>query len=138
MKRVLEILARISCVCLDKVFEIRANYDDKYSTSLVKPIKGEFKLGRIYLQASYVSKCTKTGTEEEWKGRKNYLSDHMTDDEIIKTAYVTFKQAVEHEIMEGFKVDNTILFNPHVNFKALLQISNQEVTREEKSPLKIV
>jgi hypothetical protein len=134
MERVLEILARISCICLDKTFEIRASYDDKYSLTFPN---GDVK-GRIYLQAHYVSKCTKTGVEEEWKGRKNYLSDHMTDDEIIKTAYVTFKQAVEHEVMEGFKVDNTILFNPHVNFEALLQISNQEVKREEKSPLKIV
>jgi hypothetical protein len=53
----------------------------------------------------------------------------MTDDEIIKTSYGAFKAAVEHEVMEGFKVDGIILFNPHVNFEELLKISHKEIKR---------
>ena len=135
MERVLELLKRITCNCLDKTFTITASYDQKYTTKL--PFV-EGMNGRIYLQVSYTSKCTKTGKEQEWKGRKNYLSDHMTDDEIIKTAYLTFKQAVEHEIMEGFKIDGTILFNPHINYQTLLSVSNDEIRRDDKSHLKIV
>lgn len=54
----------------------------------------------------------------------------MTNDEIAKTAYVAFESAIKHEIMEGFKVDGIILFNPHVNFEALLGVSDQEIRRE--------
>jgi hypothetical protein len=53
----------------------------------------------------------------------------MTDDEVVKTAYVAFEAAVKHEILEGFKVDGKILFNPHVNFEALLTVSDKEVFR---------
>jgi hypothetical protein len=85
--------------------------------------------GRIYLQVAYISPCTHSGEEMEWKGRKWYLSEFMTDDEIIKTSYGAFKAAVEHEVMEGFKVDGIILFNPHVNFEELLKISHKEIKR---------
>lgn len=85
--------------------------------------------GRIFLQVVYNAPCTKTGQMQEWCGRKWYLSEHMTDDEIIKTAYAAYKAAVEHEVMEGFKVAGTVLFNPHVDYKALLSISHQEVKR---------
>lgn len=54
----------------------------------------------------------------------------MTDDEIIKTAYLAFKIAVEHEIMEGFRVDGKILFNPHASYDALLKASDVEVSRD--------
>lgn len=56
----------------------------------------------------------------------------MTDDEIVKTAWCAFEAAVKHEIMEGFKVDGKILFNPHLNFEALLSISHLEVKRKEE------
>lgn len=85
--------------------------------------------GRIYLQICYEAPCTKSGKTQLWKGRKYYLSDHMTDDEIIKTSYVALEQAVKHEVMEGFWVDGKILFNPHVNFEALLQVADQEISR---------
>lgn len=85
---------------------------------------------RLYIQVEYSADCTNTGVEQKWKGRKYYLSDHMTDDEIVKTCYVAFEQAVKHEVMEAFKVDNIILFNPHLNFEELLKISHKEVKRE--------
>jgi hypothetical protein len=85
--------------------------------------------GRIYIQIAYDAPCTKTGSLEEWKGRKWPLSEFMTDDEIVKTAYVAFKMCVEHEIMEGFKYDGKIVFNPHVNFMELLAVSDKEVRR---------
>lgn len=66
-----------------------------------------------------------------WFGRKWYLSEFMTDDEIVKTAYSAFRQALEHEVMEGFKVDDKPLFNPHLDFEALLEISDHEVIRDE-------
>ena len=131
MDRVLNILSRIECICMFTTFKIVANYDMKYT----QPWKNSHvpgMNGRIYLQAIYKSPCSNTGKLGEWKGRKNYLSDHMTDDEIVKTAYVTFKQAVEHEVMEGFRIDGKLLFNPHINFEELLLISNKEVKRSNE------
>lgn len=85
---------------------------------------------RLFIQVTYFAPCTKTGEFKEWRGRKWYLSKFMTEDEVIKTAYTAFEYAVKHEVMEGFKVDNTILFNPHVNYAALLSVSHREVRRE--------
>ena len=87
--------------------------------------------GRIFLQVCYSAPCTKTGIEDTWKGRKWYLSEFMTDDEIVKTAWCAFEAAVKHEVMEGFKVDGIVLFNPHINFEELLKVSGREVRREQ-------
>lgn len=87
--------------------------------------------GRIFIQVVYNAPCTKTNEWKEWHGRKFYLSKHMTQDEVVKTAYLAFKLAVEHEIMEGFGVGGKTLFNPHVDFSELLSISHREVRRNE-------
>ena len=116
--RVKSITRRISMECLGKTIGIRVEYDN------------EFENGRVFLQCTYSCPCIKTGNMEEWHGRKWYLSRHMTDDEIIKTAYTAFEACVKHEIMEGFRVDGKILFNPHINYEELLLISNKEIKRK--------
>jgi hypothetical protein len=85
---------------------------------------------RIYMQPFYLAPCTKTNSVEEWRGRKWYLTPHMLEDEVVKTAYAAFKAAVEHEIMEGFKYDGTVVFNPHTDFRKLMEVSPFEVKRE--------
>lgn len=86
--------------------------------------------GRVFIQVLYAAKCSKTGKKEIWRGRKWYLSVHMTSDEIVKTIWCAFEAAVKHEAMEGFKVDGKVLFNPHVSFEQLLKVSEKEVTRK--------
>jgi hypothetical protein len=114
-----DIISRIDISCLgNKNFGIRVERDVKDKEN-----------GRIFIQIMYTAPCTKTGMNEIWRGRKFYLSDHMTEQEVIGTMFLAFKLAVEHEIMEGFKVDGKVLFNPHVSFEKLLEISEQEVTR---------
>lgn len=117
LEKVKNLTSRITMSCFGTDFKLRVERDN------------EFKNGRIFLQVVYGAPCTKTGEIQEWKGRKYYLSKHMTDDEIVKTAYVAFESCVKHEIMEGFKVDGIILFNPHINFEELLSISHLEVSR---------
>jgi hypothetical protein len=85
----------------------------------------------VYLQVFYTSPCTKTGEIQEWTGRKWRLSKYMTEDEVVKTAWCAVEAAVKHEMMEGFKYDNTIVFNPHVNFRELLRVSHREIKREQ-------
>jgi hypothetical protein len=118
LNRVIALIEHISASALGCDFSFRVEVDN------------EFENGRIFLQATYMAPCTKTGDILEWHGRKWYLSKFMTDDEIVKTAYAAFKAAVEHEVMEGFKVDGIILFNPHINYTELLAISHKEVKRE--------
>lgn len=85
--------------------------------------------GRIFLQVNYEAPCSKSKDLLPWRGRKFYLSDHMLEQEVIFTAFLAFKLAVEHEVMEGFKVDGKVLVNPHVDYNLLLNISEHEVAR---------
>lgn len=127
--KVERLLERVSLSCLDKQFSIRIEYDRKSKFDEDYNPDAMFMYPRVFIQLEYYAKCTKTGKEDSWRGRKWYLSEHMTDDEIIKTCYCAFEAAVKHEIMEGFKVDGKILFNPHINFEELLLITNKEVKR---------
>lgn len=53
--------------------------------------------------------------------RKWRLSPHMSASEVINTAYLAAKIAVEHEFMEQFKIRNKVLYNPHQSVYALLE-----------------
>jgi hypothetical protein len=116
LDRVKKITDRISLNLLGMEFKLKVSLDEIYKN-------------RVYLQIIYKSPCTESGKVEEWKGGKSYLSEFMTDDEIVKKAYVAFEQAVKHEVMESFKVDGITLFNPHINFEELLKVSHKEVKR---------
>ncbi len=119
MKEVVQqIISRISFTIFGQELKIKVSYDNIHDN------------GRIYIQVVYDAPCTKTNTIETWKGRKWYLSEFMTTDEIVKTCYVAIESCVKHEVMESFKVDGKILFNPHVNFEILLAVSDNEVFRK--------
>lgn len=113
-----QLTSRISLNILDTSFKILVQEDKKGGQ-------------RAYIQLEYYARCSKTKRIETYKGRKWYLSEHMTDDEIVKTVYAAFEMAVKHEVLEGFTVDDIPLFNPHVDFEELLKISHKEVTREQ-------
>lgn len=117
LQQVKDLLSRVEMNLLGHQFYLRVDHDQKNPG------------GRVFLQVYYEAICTRTGKEEQWSGRKFYLSEHMLPDEVIKTAWVAFEAAVKHEVMEGFTVDDKILFNPHVNFEELLKISHKEVQR---------
>lgn len=124
ISRVTGLLSRVTLSCLEKEFKLKISYDDIHRTcrESIEP--------RVYIQIGYNSNCNKTGEKNtDWKARKWYLSDFMTDDEIIKTSYAAFEACIKHEAMEGFRVDGEILFNPHVDFEELLKISNKEIKR---------
>lgn len=108
-----------------------------FGKELVITVKGDQKFDyssrgdpRLYIQLVYHAPDTKDLSKiKEYRGRKWYLSEYMPDDEIVKTCYLAFRTAVEHEVLEGFKIDDKVLFNPHVNFEELLKISDREVAR---------
>lgn len=102
--------------CLGIPFTLKISRDDKFGD-------------RIYLQIIYTSVCSKSKKLETYKGRKFYLSVHMTADEVMKTAYLAFETAVKHEILEGFQIRGTPLFNPHTPYNELIKISHIEKRR---------
>lgn len=120
MMRIKRVTDRITLACLGVSFRLRVEKDVRNSDN-----------GRTFVQVIYDSPCSKTGVVDQWKGRKWYLSEFMTDDEIVKTCYAAFEAAVKHEIMEGFKVDGKTLFNPHIDFEVLLKVTNHEVSRAD-------
>ncbi len=123
LEQVKNLCESISMTCLGNgSFYLRIERDNEQPTD-----------GRIFIQVHYHAPCVKTGSWEDWSGRKWYLSKHMTQDEVIKTAFAAFKAAVEHEILEGFSVGGKVLFNPHVDFTELLAISQREVKRTEQT-----
>ena len=113
-----KLLERISFNLFEKEMKVFVHEDKAYKGS-----------GRLYIQVEYAAPCNKTNLNQVWYGSKYYLSEFMTNDEVVKKAYVAFEQAVKHEVMEAFKVDDIILFNPHVDFEELLKISHKEITR---------
>lgn len=121
LKEIRDTLQRIKATVFGNTVAFRCEVDNKYDA------------GRIFIQCVYKDQCRKSGELFIFHGRKWYLSDHMTTDEIVKTCFAAFKTAVEHEIMEGFTVDGVVLFNPHVSFEELLKVSHLEVSRPKKS-----
>lgn len=93
------------------------------------PVTG---VGRLYLVVSYWAECTDTGNNTFWRGRKWYLSEHMTLDEVVKTAYAACKAAVEHEVMEAFRIGGRKVFNPHAPYEHLMTASQFEVRRNQQ------
>lgn len=79
---------------------------------------------RLWIQVQFYDKCNSgTGEQQLQKCRKWMLSRHMTDSEIIDTAYAAIERAVQHELREQFKVDDVSLYNPHIDFNHLVNIN---------------
>jgi hypothetical protein len=80
---------------------------------------------RLYLQLKFEQPCTTTGEHKPWSGRKWFLSPHMTDSEVITTAFKAVITSVEHEAREKFRWRDRAIFGPHVNVHALYQVAER-------------
>lgn len=56
-----------------------------------------------------------------WNGRKFYLSQWMTDSEVIQTAFMAVRTAMEHEVREQFKYKGQAVLQPHMDLEELLK-----------------
>ena len=124
-RRVHDLMARVHLELFEHNFDLHVKQDRK------DPRIG----GRVYIQLVYTALDHELGVHKGQKARKWYLSEHMTDDEILKTAYAAFRMAVQHEVVEGFTVDGVRVFDPHRPIEALLGLN--EVVRREKEPKKV-
>lgn len=90
-----------------------------YKAHWVLRVDTDHDSGRTYLQWQFYGACSVTGASQWHNCRKWYLSPHMTDGEIVQTAFAAALQAEEHECREFFKYDGHVIMNPHLSLEAL-------------------
>lgn len=77
---------------------------------------------RLFLQVRFPAIDANTGLEEEQKGRKWFLSPHMTNSEFVQTAFKAILTAEEHETRENFRYKGQAVFSPHYDIDALVEL----------------
>jgi hypothetical protein len=87
----------------------------------------------LYLQIECDDRCNVTGEPLRWKGRKWLLSQHMTDGEVVQTAFKAILTAMEHEIRERFTYRGVSIFDPHYDIEKLVELRSQPDALKERS-----
>ncbi|WP_119303586.1 hypothetical protein [Dongia deserti] len=94
--------------------------------------------GEIYLQVEDTdARCAVTGEPITWRGRKWLLSYHMTETEIVCTAFKALAAALDHELREHFTYKGARVFDPHRSIALLVEIAGRADAldvREEPKP----
>lgn len=102
----IELLRIVSLVKFDP-WNITVRFDDK----------------RPYLQVhDHNARCNVTGAFAPWSGRKWFLSLHITETEVVKTALKAVLSAQEHETLERFTYKGVTVFDPHISVVDLITI----------------
>jgi hypothetical protein len=60
-----------------------------------------------------------------WNGRKWLLSPHMTETEIVLTAFKAVLTAYEHEAREQFKVDGFAVLDSHYSINDMVRFARE-------------
>ena len=99
---------------------------------------GEKALGEVhYLQVSCPEgRCNATGEPMAWTGRKWLLSEHMTETEIVWTAFKAILTALEHEAREKFLYRGVAIADSHTDVNALVEMvkaAGTDARSEKKS-----
>lgn len=81
--------------------------------------------GGVYLQATYVEPDVRTGEQDIQYTRKWLLSPHMTDSEIVQTAFKCALTSAEHRVREWFKYKDHAIFGPHYDIEDLVQLQQR-------------
>lgn len=75
---------------------------------------------RMVMQASFEAACNVSGGEVHLqKTRKWFISEHMTDSEVIQTMFKLVMTSEEHEIREKFLYRDKPIFGPHYDVDVL-------------------
>lgn len=79
-----------------------------------------------YLQVEATeARCAVTGEPITWRGRKWLLSYHMTETEIVCTAFKALAAALDHELREHFTYKGARVFDPHRSIALLVEIAGR-------------
>lgn len=92
--------------------------------------------GRWYLQVEDPNGIDNvTGGPLSWRGRKWHLSVHMTDGEIVQTAFKAVLTAMEHEAREQFFYKGWSIFDPHYDIEKLVELRSDPASLKERAPM---
>ena len=67
------------------------------------------------------------------KGRKWFLSPHMTKSELVQTVFKAMLTYVEHEFRSGFTYKGRLIFGPHFNVDKLVELCDDPNCEELRS-----
>lgn len=91
-------------------------------------LEWRFEPGNAYLQWRFNApdySGGQVGGSKWWTTRKYQLSRHMTESELVQTAFLAALQAEEHECREAFRYMDKAPFNPHISVAALMSVCDQ-------------
>ena len=88
----------------------------------------------LYLQIEAAAACNVTGNAMTWKSRKWKLSQHMTDSEIVQTAFKAVLTALEHEAREQFLYRGVSIFDPHYDVERLVELRKSDDSLSVRAP----
>lgn len=86
----------------------------------------------LYLQIAADEVCNVTGKPMMWTSRKWLLSKHMTDGEIVQTAFKAVMTAMEHEVREKFLYRGVSVFDPHYDIEKLVELRSSPDAIKER------
>lgn len=66
-----------------------------------------------------------TNAQVKLTSRKYYISPNMLDVEIVQTAFLCLKTALEHELREAFKYKGVAVFGPHLDLDTLTTVTTK-------------
>lgn len=84
----------------------------------------------MYFNLLFWTPTGANGTLEPQHSRKWILSEHMTESEIVQTAFKAILTAEEHETREQFLYENVAVFNPHIAVSVLKAICGMQDRRQ--------
>jgi hypothetical protein len=78
---------------------------------------------RPYIQIYGHGPDPKDGMRDaQWSGRKWFVSPHMCQNEIIRTAYKAIECAVAHEMNENFLYRGVAIMTPHMDYDEIVDV----------------
>lgn len=87
--------------------------------------------GRMFLRvACKDGTCNRTGEKMSWNGRWWRLSPHMTDSEVVGTAFKAYLTALEHEARETFTFQGEPIYDAHLSVYQLANLSRDRSSRD--------
>jgi len=90
---------------------------------------------RAYLQVRAEEPCSVTGDMHRWSSRKWFLSPHMTESEVVQTAFLAVMTAVEHETREAFTYAGHAIFSPHYDIHKLVALHESGDAHDVRTPM---
>jgi hypothetical protein len=77
----------------------------------------------LYIEATTID--SDTGLPVTWKSRKWRISTHMTKTELVSTAFLALRGAIEHEAREEFTYKGKRIFGPHISVDQLVEVCDK-------------